>query len=172
LNRVIKAFDPNQARDEHGRWTGGGAHFEVTDAGPAAVIVAAPTPEQDPELPEQQTSSHFLSSTGDLLTRLGSIAYDVGAALHSARGLRNATTRTQIALHVGVIASTLVALKTHISHLPEEARIWSSEAVATLHRTRDLLLELKHRIFAERNSEDVNKVAKEITSLLIAGAYV
>ena len=168
MSRLGKSFDPNQARDEHGRWTGGGAHFEVTDAGPAAVIGAAPTPEQTPELPE----SHFLSATGDILTRLGSVAYDVGAALHSARSLRHATTRTQIALHVAVIASTLVALKTHISHLPEEARIWSSEAVTTLHRTREALLELKHRIFAERNSDNVNKIAREITSLLTAGASV
>jgi hypothetical protein len=133
--------------------------------------VIAATPEQEPELPPEQ-SSHFLSATGDILTRLGSVAYDVGAALHSARSLRHATTRTQIALHVAVIASTLVALKTHISHLPEEARVWSAEAVTTLHRTREAMVELKHRIFAERNNDNVNKIAREISSLLVAGAYV
>jgi hypothetical protein len=94
----------------------------------------------------------------------------VGALIVSARALRSASTRVQLATHLSIIGSTLVALHTHITHLPEEARVWTSEASATLQRTRESLLKLKRKIFAERAEEDVTKVAREITSLIAAGA--
>jgi len=173
LNRVIKAFDPSQPRDEQGRWTGDGAHFEVTDAGrPAAVIAAAPTPEHTPELPEPEQSSHFLSATGDLATRLGSLAYDIGTLAYSANALRKPSTRAHVALHLGIIAGTVVALHTHITHLPEEAVTWWGEAHTALLHTKEALLKLKAKIFAARNADDVNKIARELIPLLTeVGAY-
>jgi hypothetical protein len=108
-----------------------------------------------------------------LLTRLGSTAYDLGALIYSARALRSAHTRTEIAKHVAIIASTVVALRTHITALPAEARTWSAEAVETLHRTKETLLRLKAKIFRERNPDDVNKINKitrEIRVLMTAGA--
>jgi hypothetical protein len=93
----------------------------------------------------------------------------VGALIVSARGLRSSTTRLQLATHLSIIGSTLVALHTHITHLPEEARVWTAEASATLQRTRESLLKLKRKIFAARADDDVNKIAFEITSMMAAG---
>jgi hypothetical protein len=113
------------------------------------------------------STADLFGATGDLLTRLGSTAYDVGALIHSARALRNATTRGQIAIHVTVIASTILALKTHFAHLPEEARIWSEGAVETLQQTKEMLLKLKAKIFRERNNDNVNKIAFEMRSIMV-----
>jgi hypothetical protein len=87
----------------------------------------------------------------------------------SVRGLRSTRNRLELAKHLGVIASDLVALRSHLSELPAEARVWSSEAKATLERTRETLAQLKAKIFRERTNNDVNKIAFEIRSIM-AGA--
>jgi hypothetical protein len=148
--RLNKAFDPSEPRDPRGRWTGGGA----SGGGP--------------ELSEQ--ASHFAHATGDLLTRLGHATSEAAALIVSARALRGATNRLEIAKHVAIIATTVGALHTHITALPAEARTWSAEAVETFHRTREALLKLKAKIFAARSNDTVNKIAFEIRSLMAAGA--
>jgi hypothetical protein len=128
------------------------------------VIGAAPTPEQEPE------QSHFLSATGDLLTRLGSTVYDLGALAYSAHGLRSARTRTEVVKHLAIIASTVIALRTHVTALPGEAQAWWGEAHTALLHTKEALLALKRKIFSERYADDIGKVAREIRALMAEGA--
>jgi hypothetical protein len=142
----LSKYTPDQPRDSHGRFTTAGA-----------------------ALGEQ--SSHMLRASGDLATRLGSAAYDLGTLIYSARALRSAPTRAKLAAHLGVILADVVALHTQISALPAELRTWSSEAHKTLQRTRVALLKLKRRLFAERQRGRVNKMAADITAMMATGAF-
>ena len=145
MDRLSK-YSPEQPRDEHGRW----------------VEQASRT--------QQAQASHFAHATLNLLTRVGHATSEAAALIVSARALRSATTRLELAKHLAIIATDIVALRTHLTALPEEARVWSSEAKATLQQTRETLVRLKRRIFGERTSEEVSKVAHEITLLMAAGA--
>jgi hypothetical protein len=145
MDRLSK-YSPEQPRDEHGRWVEQASHT--------------------------QQVSHFTHATLDLLSRVGHATSEVAALIVSARALCSAPNRLELAKHLGIIATHIVALRTHLTALPAEARAWTDEARETLHRTKETLLRLKAKIFAERANDDVNKIAREITSLMAAGAAV
>jgi hypothetical protein len=149
--RLDKAYDPSQPRDEHGRWVEQASRTEQAF--------------------HTEQVSHFAHATLDLLTRVGHATSEAAALIVSVRALRSTRNRLELAKHLGIIATDIVALRTHLTALPEEARVWSSEAKATLEQTRETLVRLKRRILGERSNDTVNKIAHQITSLM-AGASV
>jgi hypothetical protein len=98
--------------------------------------------------------------------RLGHTTSEAASLIISVRALRSTTNRLELAKHLGVIATDIVALRSHLSELPAEARVWSSEAKATLEQTRETLARMKAKIFRERTADDVNKIAFEIRSIM------
>jgi hypothetical protein len=169
MNELDKAFNPNQPRDSHGRFTYSGA----TRAGQFVSSTGETLTSTGETLRQLGDIAHgvkpktpFWRTSGDLLLRLGGSAYALGELAKSSRSLYHAQTKGAALKHVAIIAASVTALYAHMKSFPDEAKEWWQEVHPEFVRLREAMVSLKHRVFADRNRGEVAKVAREITLML------
>jgi hypothetical protein len=133
--RKDATFESKHPRDAHGRFghgTGGESTGGESTGG---------------ESTGGESTAGF-KGIADLAVRLGSLTWDLGLMVGSARALRTAQGRMEIGKHLLVLGATLAALDVHLRNLPHEASAAWDEARAHLQRLRSWLLQLEQEVVA------------------------
>jgi hypothetical protein len=169
MNELDKAYNPQQARDARGRFTYSGATRAgefLTSTGETLTSTGETLTQLGEIAHSVKPKTPFWRTTGDLVLNIGGSAYALGHVAKSSRSLYHAQTKGAMLKHATIIAVSVAALAAHLKSFPEEAKDWWKQVHPALARLRTNMIELKHRIFAERNRSSVNKMARGITAMM------
>jgi hypothetical protein len=134
---VLAKYNPDQPRDEHGRWTSGGGSSSGSSDGSSA-----------------SQPVRLADAAADVATRIAGVAREMESALVALRALRGAPGPLGVVL---TLATSLLLLHRELRELPAAAGKFTHEAKASMLAARDRVARLLDWIRQLRGAQNVGK---------------